>query len=86
MSLSPSNLPSQPQPSTLSPPLSPTLNLPLSTLRSQPSPLNPPLSTLNTGAGHYGADGKEQKSDVQAQIDMIDRVLDFGEVNPIPSA
>ena len=33
-------------------------------------------------AGHYGWDGKEEKTDAQAQIDMIDRLLEFGQVTP----
>ena len=31
--------------------------------------------------GHYGDLGEEKKSDSQAQTDMIDRLLDFGEVS-----
>lgn len=31
--------------------------------------------------GHYGDLGDEKKSDEQAQKDMIDRLLDFGEVS-----
>merc|ERR1719329_745566 len=30
--------------------------------------------------GHYGAEGDEEKSDAQAQIDMVDRLLAWGEV------
>lgn len=42
-------------------------------------PFSLPSSPL---AGHYGWDGKEDKSDSQAQIDMIDRLLEFGQVTP----
>jgi hypothetical protein len=31
--------------------------------------------------GHYGDLGDEKKTDAQAQLDMVDRLLDFGEVS-----
>ena len=44
----------------------------------------PPI--LNTGEhmhmGHYGAEGDEEKSDAQAQIDMVDRLLAWGKSDP----
>jgi len=32
--------------------------------------------------GHYGAEGDEEKSDAQAQIDMVDRLLAWGKSDP----
>jgi tocopherol O-methyltransferase len=28
--------------------------------------------------GHYGEDGNEKKTDLKAQVDMVDRLLDWG--------
>eukprot|EP00288_Rhodomonas_lens_P018422 CAMPEP_0177699118 /NCGR_PEP_ID=MMETSP0484_2-20121128/5417_1 /TAXON_ID=354590 /ORGANISM="Rhodomonas lens, Strain RHODO" /LENGTH=298 /DNA_ID=CAMNT_0019210283 /DNA_START=140 /DNA_END=1036 /DNA_ORIENTATION=+ len=46
----------------------------------QSSPLWEEIWGEHMHMGHYGDKGDEEKTDVQAQIDMIDRVLEWGEV------
>ncbi len=46
----------------------------------QSSPLWEDIWGEHMHMGHYGKQGDEEKSDAQAQIDMVDRLLDWGEV------
>ena len=46
----------------------------------QSSPLWEDIWGEHMHMGHYGKEGDENKSDAQAQIDMVDRLLDWGEV------
>jgi tocopherol O-methyltransferase len=46
----------------------------------QSSPLWEDIWGEHMHMGHYGKEGDEDKSDAQAQIDMVDRLLDWGEV------
>ncbi|EKX45940.1 hypothetical protein GUITHDRAFT_71036, partial [Guillardia theta CCMP2712] len=47
----------------------------------QSSPLWEEVWGEHMHMGHYGQKGDEKKSDVQAQIDMVDRLLDWGQVS-----
>eukprot|EP00960_Hanusia_phi_P026304 746187-Hanusia_phi.AAC.1 len=47
----------------------------------QSSPLWEEVWGEHMHMGHYGQKGDEKKSDVQAQIDMVDRLLEWGQVS-----
>jgi tocopherol O-methyltransferase len=49
----------------------------------QSSPLWEEIWGEHMHMGHYGREGDEVKNDQQAQIDMVDRLLEWGDVNAI---